>query len=289
MAVVRSPAVAGRFYPAEPSRLRTMIGSFLDEAQNEAQAPEARVRGLIEPHAGYRYSGRVAASGYVLLRRAAARYERVVLIGTAHTGVEGIATTAAQAFDGPLGTVAVDQMACRQVEKWPGVHRDERAHRVDHALEVQLPFLSVVLESFRIVPLLVGKVAPEVMAEILAALWDGADSLVVVSSDLSHYQDDATARMLDEETARAIVSMEEERVGPEQACGHHAIAGFLKAARRRGLVGKLLDLRNSGQMGGSKAEVVGYGTFAFLETSKEEARKPGMDECGARAGARLSH
>ena len=143
MTTIRSPMVAGRFYPADPAKLRGMVRAFLDEAK--AEALPGPVKGLIVPHAGYAYSGPVAASGYLAIRQTAALYKRVVLMGTSHTGVEGMATTGVDEFDSPLGAVTVDGEACRQIERFSQVRRDEAAHRVDHALEVQLPFLKLTL------------------------------------------------------------------------------------------------------------------------------------------------
>lgn len=265
MACIRPAVFAGRFYPSEPEVLRAQVASLLAVATELPECRPGRVKALIVPHAGYAYSGPVAASGYACLRDQADAIERVVLLGTAHTAVEGLASTRVETFATPLGTVAVDAAARAKAEGWPQVRRNERAHEVDHALEVQIPFLQVALNGLRLVPLLVGHSTPEQVAEVLLDLWGGPETLFVVSSDLSHYHDAETARRLDTATARAVGQRDETRIGPDQACGYRAIGGLIHAARERGLKPRTVDLRHSGDTKGPRTEVVGYGAFAFEE------------------------
>jgi AmmeMemoRadiSam system protein B len=259
---VREAAVAGRFYPAEDGELREQVRAALAEAHG---VPGLRLKALIVPHAGYVYSGPIAATGYASLQASAASIDRVVLLGTCHSpGVEGLAATSATAFQTPLGDVEVDEAAVAEALRFPQVQVNDPAHLVDHALEVQLPFLQAVLGRFRIVPFLVGRVGAGSVAEVLDRLWDGDSTILDVSSDLSHYRVYEEARRLDQATARAIEDLDEEALGPRSACGRDAIAGLVQAARGHGLRCRTLDLRNSGDTAGRRDRVVGYGAFAFF-------------------------
>lgn len=265
--IVRPPAVAGRFYPSGPEALRRAVGELLDAAA----APKlvGRVEALIAPHAGYRYSGGVAASAFATLRSRRDAIRRVVLLGTAHSPVLGLATTRADAFETPMGTVAVDREAVEEALGSPVVTVDEGAHRVDHALEVELPFLQATLDRFAIAPFLVGRCDPEEVAGVIDRLWTGDDTVVVVSTDLSHYHPAVEASRLDRATAGAIEALDSGRLVEGTACGRRAVAGLLIAARRRGLRCVTLDLRHSGDAGGPDDRVVGYGAFAFLRPEAE--------------------
>lgn len=257
---VREPAAAGTFYPEGPDRLRRVVESLL--ATWPTGADRGAPKALIVPHAGYKYSGNVAASGYASLRAASEAIQRVVVIGTAHSRLDGVATTPARGFRTPLGTVAIDHDAGALIAPLPFVIDDEDAHAGDHAIEVQLPFLQTVLrEGFSLVPLLVGRTEAESVAEVLERLWGGPETLIIVSSDLSHYHDDATARRLDEATAAAIVGLRHDGLDNRGACGYRAIQGLLIAARRHRLRAELLALRNSGEVTGDRGRVVGYGAF----------------------------
>ncbi|QEH36068.1 hypothetical protein OJF2_46260 [Aquisphaera giovannonii] len=265
---VRTPAVAGRFYEAEPHRLRGDVRRMLDEA---APAGGGGAEALIVPHAGYAYSAPVAASGYAWLMPRASEIRRVILLGTCHTaGVEGLAASGAAAFETPLGAVPVDREAVGRVAGLEGVSVRDDVHARDHALEVQLPFLQVVLDRFAIVPFLVGAASPGEVAGVIDALWDAPGTAVVVSSDLSHYHGYEEARRMDEATARAIEAMDESALGPGSACGRFAIAGLLRAARERGLACRMVDLRSSGDTAGRRDRVVGYGAFVLLDDAEEE-------------------
>ncbi|HEY6995559.1 MAG TPA: AmmeMemoRadiSam system protein B [Xanthobacteraceae bacterium] len=260
---IRPPAVAGLFYEAHPHRLRTTVSELLAGAPSSAKAsPKA----LIAPHAGYVYSGRVAAAAFATLRGRAQAVERVVLIGPAHyIPVHGIAVPAVDAFETPLGRVPVDRDAISAIADLPFVIRTDAPHAPEHALEVELPFLQALLGPFAMVPLLAGDAVPQQAAEVLRLLWGGPETLIVVSSDLSHYHDYDTARRLDAATAAAIERGDWSSLGPDQACGCLAVAGLLVEATRRGLRLQRLSLCNSGDTAGSRDRVVGYGAWMLEE------------------------
>ena len=260
MTSVRPPAVAGTFYPDDAPELDAVVGRYLDAVEAAGPAPKA----LIAPHAGYIYSGAVAASAYA--RRTAARdeIERVVLVGPAHrVPFHGLAVSAATAFATPLGPVPVDADAVQSLRALPQVILLDEAHRLEHSLEVQLPFLQRLLDDFSIVPLVVGNASTEEVAEVLEAVWGGRETVVVISSDLSHYLDYDSARRLDAATCRAIEQLRPEDIAPEQACGGNPIKGLLSVARARGMSVTTLDLRNSGDTAGPRHQVVGYGAWVF--------------------------
>ncbi len=260
----RPAAVAGHFYPADPTTLATMVDRLLAEAGEGMRAlrPAAnapRPKAMIVPHAGFIYSGPIAASAYSRLRGARG-IERVMLVGPAHrVAVRGLAQPGVGAFATPLGNVRVDTAAFVDL---PGVVVSHRAHAQEHALEVQLPFLQRLLPEARIVPLVVGHASPDEVAVVLDALWGGPETLVLVSSDLSHYLSYGAARVLDAQTVARIKELDDD-VDPERACGATAIRGLVRVARRRRLRAEVLDLRNSGDTAGDKARVVGYAAVAF--------------------------
>ncbi len=261
MAVIRSPAVAGAFYPADPSVLHEEIQAFLAGVGPPGEPPP---KAVIVPHAGYVYSGPVAASAYARLRPLAGRIHRVVLLGPAHrVPFVGIAAPEADDFDTPLGRIHVDQAAVDALADLPFVGRSDLPHAPEHSLEVQLPFLQEVLGAFELVPLVVGEATPEQVAAVLDRLWGADETLIVVSSDLSHYLDYDTARRLDRLTSEAITALRDEAIDHEQACGATPVKGLLQAARRRGLQAEVVDLRNSGDTAGPRDRVVGYGAYVF--------------------------
>ena len=265
MPQIRPAAVAGSFYPGDASALAAEVASYLAEATPgaaRARAPKA----IIAPHAGYMYSGPIAASIYARLAPLRGIVRRVVLAGPAHrVYVSGAAIPSTHAFASPLGDVALDQEALAQLEKLAFVEVSDRAHAHEHSLEVHVPFLQSVLGDFALVPVVVGDASPAQMALLLDTLWGGAETLIVVSSDLSHYLPYDSARGRDRDTARAILGLESTLV-PEQACGAAPINGLLRAARARGLGVEMVDLRNSGDTAGGQDRVVGYGAFAFTES-----------------------
>jgi AmmeMemoRadiSam system protein B len=262
MMTIRAPAVAGMFYPADPRELHIEVLGFLDRVDSPGPVPKA----IIVPHAGYVYSGPVAASAYARLQAARAIIRRVVLLGPSHrVGFAGIAVTGMSAFATPLGSVPVDREAIAQVLQLPGVELLEKAHAREHSLEVHLPFLQEVLGEFNLVPLVVGDAAPEQVGAVLDALWGGPETLLVISSDLSHYHDYETARRLDAATSKAIEELRYEDIDYESACGRNPVNGLLWVARRRGLKAETIDLRNSGDTAGPRDQVVGYGSYVFSE------------------------
>jgi MEMO1 family protein len=260
---VRPPAVAGSFYAGHPDQLRAEVAELLASAPpSRAVSPKA----LIVPHAGYIYSGRVAATAFAPLRGRASTIERVVVIGPAHyIAVRGIATPTVDAFETPLGRLPVDHESLAAITDLSFVISADGPHAPEHTLEVELPFLQTLLGSFAVVPLLVGDAAPKNVADVLRRLWGRAETLIVVSSDLSHYHDYDTARRLDAATADAIERHDWGHLGPNDACGFLSIAGLLIEAARRGLRAQRLSLCNSGDAAGGRDRVVGYGAWIFEE------------------------
>ncbi len=260
---IRQPAVAGLFYPDDPENLKQQILALMEQVPPLGDAgwqPKA----LVAPHAGLRYSGPVAASAYATLGAHADSIRRVVLLGPSHRiPFRGVATTTASAYRTPLGLVRIDRPVLDTIEALPGVTRLDEAHRPEHSLEVHLPFLQIALPEFTLVPLVVGEAEPETVASVLEALWGGPDTLIIVSSDLSHYLDYRTAKAIDAETCRAIECCDGSLLDPYRACGCRPLAGLLRVARERGLKTVTLDLRNSGDTAGPRTEVVGYGAWAF--------------------------
>ena len=264
MSTVRPAAVAGSFYPGDPSALAAEVATYLAQARDSAPAARAP-KAIIAPHAGYMYSGAIAASVYARLAPLRSIVRRVVLAGPAHrVHVAGAAIPGAEAFSSPLGTIALDREALARLRQLPFVEVSDRAHALEHSLEVHLPFLQSVLGSFELVPIVVGDASAEEVALLFETLWGGPETLIVVSSDLSHYLPYESARGRDRATANAIVGLEA-RLVSEEACGAAPINGLLRAAKEHGLVAEMVDLRNSGDTAGDRDRVVGYGAFAFTE------------------------
>lgn len=262
MVLIREPAVAGSFYPSDPDELRTAVQTLLDGAEIY---PGPAPRALIVPHAGYIYSGPVAASAYAQLLPHRSSYRRVVLLGPAHhVPVSGLALPGVELFKTPLGMVPVCAAAFRQLGRSAvTVNRD--AHLLEHSLEVQLPFLQLALESFRLVPLLVGVSDTGTVARAIERLWRREGTLVVVSTDLSHYLPYAEAGRRDGSTCNAVMALSPKGIGHTDACGCEAMKGLLTAARNCGMQVMTLDLRNSGDTAGMRDRVVGYGSWMFRE------------------------
>ena len=259
---IRQPAVAGMFYPADSVELREMVQGFLAHASRDGRLPKA----IITPHAGLIYSGPIAASAYARLYAGQAQIERVVLLGPSHrVPFHGLAITDAESFRTPLGDIEVDQESLAQIDDLPQVNLLPAAHESEHSLEVQLPFLQLVLNDFKLLPLVVGEASGEEVAEVLQRLWGGPETLIVISSDLSHYHDYLTAQKMDRATSEAIVTLHPESIDYEDACGRIPVKGLLNRARREGLEGELVDLRNSGDTAGPRNQVVGYGAYVFTQ------------------------
>ncbi len=260
MSKVRLPAVAGMFYPADPQQLQGAIRQYLASATAEGPPPKA----VIAPHAGYAYSGPIAASAYARLLALRGSVQRVVLLGPSHrVGFIGLATSGADLYRSPLGDIPLDRTAIAGLADLTQVKELDQAHALEHSLEVHLPFLQEVLGEFSLVPLVVGDASAEEVAQVLERLWGGPETLIVVSSDLSHYHDYATARRQDHHTAEAITQLQPEALHREDACGRNPVRGLLTVARRRGLQVEMVDLRNSGDTAGPRDSVVGYGAWLF--------------------------
>jgi len=267
MATARPAAVAGLFYPADPRQLSAMVEGFLREepAAGGGPAPKPAPKAIIAPHAGYVYSGSIAGSAFRAVASAAGAIERVVLIGPSHfVPIRGLALPGHPYFATPLGEVAVDPQGAQAALRLPQVRLIPEAHAREHSLEVEIPFLQTLLGEISLVPLVVGAATAEEVAEVLDRLWGGPETLIVVSSDLSHFLAADMARQTDRATADEILALGGP-LDPSQACGALPINGLLEAARRRGLTPELLDLRNSADTAGDPARVVGYGAFAFHE------------------------
>lgn len=261
---VRRPAVAGSFYEGERAALVAGVDALLEEARRTGlPLPDALPKALIVPHAGYVYSGAVAVSAYALLLSAPEPPTRVVLLGPSHrVFFRGVALPGADLFRTPVGDVLVDPELVRRVAALPGVIESPEAHRLEHSLEVQLPFLQRALRNFSILPLVVGEADPSMLLSVLEAVRGGPETLFVVSSDLSHYLSMEEAQVRDSRTARSIGRLDPS-LSPEAACGAFPVNGLLLAARRWRLTPVLIDLENSGSTAGPSDRVVGYGAFAF--------------------------
>ncbi len=247
---IRAPAVAGMFYPVAPAELRRMIEGFMAAAK-----PGPHPKAIIAPHAGYIYSGPVAASVYKRINPAG--ISRVVLVGPSHrVPLRGLAASGFSAWRTPLGDVPVEQPQLIPV--------NDAAHALEHSLEVQLPFLQTVLGEFTLLPLVAGEASAEEVAEVLGKCWGGAETLIVISSDLSHYENYKTARDMDTATAKAIIALNPRGLDYDNACGFVPIAGLLHVAKQKGMRAELVDLRSSGDTAGPRDSVVGYGAFAVI-------------------------
>ncbi|MEE8146071.1 MAG: AmmeMemoRadiSam system protein B [Longimicrobiales bacterium] len=268
---VRAPAVAGSFYPADSDELRVTVEGLLAEARSgeaehpKADGPQTLPKALVAPHAGYAYSGPVAASAYALLEGAAASdIQRVVLLGPAHRWpFQGLALPDVEAFATPLGEVALDAVAVAVVLESPHVRVLDEAHHHEHSLEVHLPFLQMALGEFTLVPLVVGDARVGEVADVLRLIWGGPETLIIISSDLSHFLTYDEALEIDGSTAAAIEALTPDAIQSHQACGRIPLGGLLVVAAERGLRVHRQDLRNSGDTAGSHDRVVGYGAWAF--------------------------
>lgn len=263
LASIRPPAVAGQFYPGDERVLRTQLAEMLSTAVALEAAPTPKA--IIVPHAGYMYSGPVAASAYALLAPLRQTIRRVVMLGPTHrVAIRGLALPAAQVFATPLGDVPVARADWMSLQARGDVMVDDRPHALEHCLEVQLPFLQMILERFEIVPLLVGDAPAQDVASVIEALWGGPETLILISSDLSHYLSYREAQWSDRAAVEQVLELQS-GLDHEQACGATPINGLLIAARNHHLRAHLLDLRNSGDTAGDRSQVVGYTSIAFCE------------------------
>jgi AmmeMemoRadiSam system protein B len=268
---VRPAAVAGAFYPAYADELASQVDAYVAEGSQSRWRQNGRsIRAVIVPHAGYVYSGPVAGVAYAQLAAMRRDVRHVMLLGPAHyVPVHGLAVPSAGAFATPLGEIAVDEEMRERLLDQPGVAVDDVAHEPEHSLEVQLPFLQRTLPGTEVLPVIVGRAAPGEVADVLEPWADDPRTILVVSSDLSHYLDYRTARYRDAATAAAIVARRADAIQDDDACGSRPVRGLLELARRRGWTVDLLDLRNSGDTAGPRSQVVGYGAFVVTEEETE--------------------
>ena len=268
MTLSRPPAVAGAFYPADPGTLAHDVRAYL-AAVNGAHPPhDGPPKALVVPHAGYVYSAPIAAVAYAQLSPFKDRIKRVVLLGPCHrVAVAGVALCSADSFATPLGSVPVDHSLDEAVLALNNTEVFDPAHLPEHSLEVQVPFLQEVLGDFTLLPMVVGGASPDQVARVLDCVWGGAETLIVISSDLSHYLDYDTARTLDMRTCTAIEALDGDAIRDDQACGRYPLKGLLATAKRRHMTVETLDLRNSGDTAGTRDQVVGYGAWALWEAA----------------------
>ena len=289
MATLRPPAVAGAFYPGDAQALLGEIDELLDGVES-VDVRFGHPKALIVPHAGYIYSGATAAHAYSELVAARGLVKRVVLLGPVHrVAVRGLALPGVDLFATPLGRIALDADAVRALKDLPQVVISAPAHAMEHSLEVQLPFLQRVLGEFSLVPLAVGDASGEEVAEVLERLWGGPETLIVISTDLSHYHEYETAQKIDNDTADRIARLET-GLNHNQACGATPLNGLLALARKKGLSIRRLSVCNSGDTAGGRGRVVGYSAFALDEgnaVSRQEAGRTLTGMARAAIGAKL--
>lgn len=257
MATIRSAAVAGTFYPGDQQELISLVDGMLNAAKTSEPCPKV----IIAPHAGYIYSGTVAAQVYGRLSNHKHAISRVVLLGPSHKlGFRGIAASTADKFSTPLGDIPLAVDSIKYLATTNDVGYLDQAHEQEHSLEVHLPFLQRALGSFELIPLVVGNSSKEKVAEVLEQLWGADETLIVISSDLSHYHDYAEAKHMDALTSQKIISLQDTLTGKE-ACGCMPLSGLLYLAKQHGMKVEEVELLNSGDTAGSKDRVVGYGAF----------------------------
>jgi len=261
--LTRHPAVAGQFYPAESEQLANQVVDFLNRVK---PVSSNHIKAVIVPHAGFIYSGPVAATAYKSLQQHSEQIQRVILLGPSHrVGFHGVATNSANVYEMPMGSIKIDRASINLIENLPQVQQLDKAHEFEHSLEVQLPFLQTILNDFILVPLVVGDCPANQVAEVLELLWGGDETLIVISSDLSHFHSYEEARVQDQNTSEAILSLAPEKIQYDDACGRNPVNGLLVAAKKYQLKPDLIDLRNSGDTAGSHDRVVGYGSYLFYD------------------------
>ncbi len=263
MNAIRQPAVAGQFYPGNARELSAAVDGYLKAADpGDARVPKA----IIAPHAGFVYSGPIAATAYARLAPVRETIKKVILLGPCHrVAVQGLALSSADAFATPLGEIPIDKELAAKAMALPQVDVFDPTHQMEHSLEVHLPFLQRSLEDFTLVPMVVGQASPESVAEVLNTLWGGRETLIVISSDLSHYLDYDSARRIDAKTSQAIETLAPGQIARHGACGRFPVGGLLVAAKEREMTVETVDLRNSGDTAGAKDRVVGYGSWLFFD------------------------
>lgn len=264
MSATKHPAVAARFYPGETAALQQMISQMLQAARKRVTHINRCPKAIIAPHAGYLFSGPTAAAGYEVLTSFADKIKHVTIFGPAHyVPLFGLACASYNFFETPLGALTVQKSLREKILQLPQVNMDDKAFIKEHSLEVHLPFLQMVLKEFTILPILVGQANQAQIAEVIEACWGDEHSLIVISSDLSHYLSYEQAQAIDQETSKAIESLQGNKIDYEQACGKNPIVGMLLAAERHKLQVKTIEQCNSGDTAGDKSRVVGYASYHF--------------------------
>ena len=270
--IIRQTAVAGTFYPDDAQELSRQIDQFLAEAEStHHQATQTSVpihipKAMIVPHAGYMYSGSIAASAYASQIPTHNIINRVILLGPSHrVAFSGLASCSATHYNTPLGSIPLDRNTLDKLARLPQVNENDEAHLYEHSLEVQLPFLQKILDDFVLVPLVVGDALPNQVAEVLDSVWGDEHTLIVISSDLSHYHDYATAQQMDRKTSDAIEHLNPDAIHYDDACGRNPMKGLLLMAKLKNMRVETIDLRNSGDTAGSHDQVVGYGAYLFYD------------------------
>ena len=259
MTQIRQPAVAGMFYPADKQLLKDDIHQYLNQASIEQQE---HLKAIVVPHAGYMYSGPIAAAAFKQLIPFKDTIKRVVLLGPSHrVAFSGLAVPQSDIFNTPLGEIQIDQKGIQLLLDLPQVVISEQAHRDEHSLEVQLPFLQEILDEFTLIPLVVGDAERNEVAEVINRLWGDQHTLIVISTDLSHYHSYNEAKQRDQATSDAIINLKPDLIGYEDACGRNGLKGMMTVAEEKNLSIDILDLRNSGDTAGDKSRVVGYGAY----------------------------
>ncbi|WP_417836160.1 AmmeMemoRadiSam system protein B [Thalassospira tepidiphila] len=283
MTIIRPPAVAGTFYPNDADILRSEIDGLMDAAlHSDAVSGDASPKAIIVPHAGLMFSGAIAALGFATVRALKDTIKRIVIIGPAHRmAFQGIALARADQFATPLGTMRCDLPALQSALALPHVQMLDEAHTLEHGLEIELPFIQRLFgesADIGIVPLLVSRCSPRQVHEVIEKLWGGPETLIVISSDLSHFHDYDTAQRMDNRTRTMIENFDAENIDTNDACGALPVAGMLIAARNRGMKIKTLGMRNSGDVTGDKSRVVGYGAWAVYDAKAKNMQGDGEDD-----------
>jgi AmmeMemoRadiSam system protein B/AmmeMemoRadiSam system protein A len=266
---IRPPAIAGTFYPSNPAELEATVQYFLDEANRVFGQPINVPKAIIVPHAGYIYSGLTAAAAFSRLHPARKAIKRVIILGPCHrVAVNGMALPSTDIFQTPLGDVPLDIDAIKKINDLDFITIFNETHVDDHSIEIHLPFLQKILAEFKLVPIIVGETDPGKVAEVLEILWGGPETLIIISSDLSHYLGYDQAKIIDNDTRKAVEQMDLKALGKDQACGRYSIMGLLTLAKAKGLSVGTADIRNSGDTAGTKDRVVGYGSWYFDENNR---------------------
>lgn len=261
---IRPTAVAGMFYPADPQELHREVSGYLSASEPNKGIRADDIKAIIAPHAGYVYSGPVAATAYRYLEELKSQVSNVILIGPSHrVPLLGLATSSADYFNTPLGNIPINRDITDELNDLPFVTELDQAHMMEHSLEVHLPFLQLTLGDFQLVPIVAGDASPDQVDQLITMALRHKNTLLVISSDLSHYHDYQTAQKLDNATCHAIETLSIAELDSQHACGYIPVRGLLKYAKENGLTAKTVDCRNSGDTAGSHNEVVGYGAYVF--------------------------